>query len=154
MTTARYSCPSCGSIDLELKGTVVQHWTCVVCGARGEMKDTVAFVTSETVWDIEKVAEVSLRTLAKHSAGPLLQLWEFVGIVPRMKETTREVTGPRRRAYEAWNARVQEIRDNVLRAVMASSLSAAFEVAHAAREVHPELFAAEEPESTTETAEN
>ena len=153
MTTTRYSCPSCGSIDLQIS-ELASTWVCPICEARGELRDAVGFVTSESVWDIEKVAEVSLRVVAKHSAGPLLQLWEFVGIVPRMKEITREVTGPRRRAYEAWNARVQEIRDNVLRAVMASSLSAAFEVAHAAREVHPELFAAEEPESTTETAEN
>lgn len=153
MTTARYSCPSCGSIDLEVS-TLSSTWKCPICDAGGELRDAVGFVTTESVWDIEKVAEVSLRVLAKHSAGPLLQLWEFVGIVPRMKEITREVTGPRRRSYEAWNARVQEIRDNVLRAVMASSLSAAFEVAHAARDKHPDLFAVEEPGSPEETAEN
>lgn len=153
MTTARYSCPSCGSIDISVS-EITSTWSCPICEARGELRDAVGFVTTESVWDIEKVAEVSLRVVAKHSAGPLLQLWEFVGIVPRMKEITREITGPRRRAHEAWNARVQEIRDNVLRAVMASSLSAAFKVAHAAREVHPELFAVEEPGPSTETAEN
>ena len=154
MTTARYSCPSCGSIDISVS-EITSTWSCPICEARGELRDAVGFVTTESVWDIEKVAEVSLRVVAKHSAGPLLQLWEFVGIVPLQGWPARPAgAGPRRRAHEAWNARVQEIRDNVLRAVMASSLSAAFEVAHAAREVHPELFAVEEPGPSTETAEN
>lgn len=145
--SAHYSCPSCGSIDIDVSA-LTSSWKCPICDASGELRDAVGFVTSEVVWDIEKIAEVSLRVIAKHSAGPLVQLWEFVGILPKLKPITRTITGPRRRSYEEWNRKAQEVRDNVLRGVLASSLTSAFEVAQQAREKYPELFAPEEPEDT------
>ncbi len=158
MASQRHSCPRCGSIDvvlaesgsiLSVNGKTDKIAVCPNCTWEGPASETVGFVTSEKVWDIQAIAEVSLNVIARHAAGPLIQLWEFVGIVPKMKLVSDEIPRAIRRKNEKHNDKVQKVRDKVLRATIAGALEQAFTTAQECRETYPELFAVEEPETET-----
>lgn len=158
MATAHHACPDCGSLEIELESellvTGLRKAKCGFCCWEGPAKDTIGLVTSETVWDIERIAMISLRVVAKHAAGPLLQLWKFTGIVPKELPITRKVTGPRRRAAEAHNAKVSEIRDEVMRAALAGVLEGAWTAAQEMRDKFPELYGSAEKEKPMPEEEN
>jgi hypothetical protein len=135
----RQACPDCGSLDLDVS-TVVGAASCPLCGWEGRVNETTGLLTTETVYDIERVGEIAIRILAKHAAGPLIQLWEHFGLLPKPKEIDRTVTGKRRQRYLAHNGIVQEVRDEVLRATLAGALEEAFKAAAECRTKHPTLF--------------
>lgn len=135
----RQACPDCGSLDLDIS-TVVGRAHCPLCDWDGAINETTGLLTTEVIYDIERVGEVAIRILAKHAAGPLIQLWEHFGILPKMKPVDRTVTGARRKRYETHNRGVEEVRNQVLRATLAGALEGAFSVAAACRAEHPTLF--------------
>lgn len=87
MVEARYFCPNCGSIDLRVKaGDIItvkgsSTATCELCGWEGPLKDTTGAATTETFYDIEKIADILLRVVSKHAAGPLSQAFQLVGLL-------------------------------------------------------------------------
>jgi hypothetical protein len=127
---ARHCCPDCGSIDLVVTskgllgadGKSLSRATCPNCAWEGPLKDTIGLATTEQVWTTERIAEVMLRVSSKHAAGPLIQLLEYIGLVPAMQEgTSSEARGH--------NDIVQLIRDRVARSTFEGMVTAAFEEA-------------------------
>jgi hypothetical protein len=137
-----YSCPECGSLDVETHGEGIKRpdgtsaatATCPVCGWSGALKDTVGFATTERVFDTERLAEVMFRTITKHAAGPLVQLFELTGILPPIMD---EVPPPEQTGGQQWtdemlkkhNELAQKMRDAVMRATFESALTSAFATA-------------------------
>lgn len=134
MTEARYVCPDCGSIDLQIEnkdlkdreGKSLATASCPNCAWAGPLRDTLGFVTTEQVWDIERVGEVLLRVLSRHAVGPMVQVFEFVGLIPKRRSIHG---GGRSKDVRTHNARVDKIREYVLRTTMAATLEAAFQAA-------------------------
>jgi hypothetical protein len=95
-------------------------------------------VTSEQVWDIERIGTVLIRTLAVHGAGPLVQSLEFIGLLPKMVEVPEgddEAVEKARRH----NRLAQAARDAVMQKICGAAVTAAFEEA----EVQHRMFAVE-----------
>jgi hypothetical protein len=84
--------------------------TCPNCDWTGKATDTVGVASSEDFWDIERVGEVLLRVISKHGAGPICQVFEFVGILEKGD---------------------QAARDAIMKTASAACIQAAFEAAHA-----------------------
>jgi len=129
MTQARYFCPDCGSIDLNINIGITKTASCPNCSWEGPLSQTVGAVTSEQFWDSERVGEVLLRVLATKAAGPVVQVLEFIGLLPRKKVAVAELTETEAEDLQRWNAAAQQARDAVMRSLMAAALSAAFEEA-------------------------
>lgn len=80
------------------------------------MEDTVVFATTEKVYDANRVGEILIRVMSKYAAGPLIQALEALGLSP--KEADSDVTG--------WNTLIAELRQDVLRSVLAATIEASF----------------------------
>jgi predicted RNA-binding Zn-ribbon protein involved in translation (DUF1610 family) len=161
MADARHFCPDCGSIDLQITRQFVlvskeedtgATAKCPNCGWEGPLSKTIGAVTSEEFWDIERVGDVLLRVVSRHAAGPFVQVMEFVGLLPRKKEL-RELAdelgypkdfpdlggeGDLREKLAKYNTMVDQMREIVLKEMLAASISAGFE---AAEKVHREFAA-------------
>jgi hypothetical protein len=160
MAEARHFCPDCGSIDLRVTnsgltgpdGESLARGSCPNCSWEGPLSKTIGAVTQEQFWDSDRVGDVLLRVMAKNAAGPLVQVLEFIGLLPRMRFKPRDlpegtITQSMFDDYHAlkkeweiynqhteeehakWNAAVQVTRNNVMRRIMADALSGAFEEA-------------------------
>ncbi len=139
---AHYTCPDCGSIDLAIRGEGIKdsegkslaRATCPNCAWDGNLSDTIGFATTETVWTVERIAEVLLRVSTKHAAGPIIQVLEFSGLIPKHMD---EAPPPEQNQGRNWsdeklkqhNELAQIIRDRVARRVFESFVTAAFEEA-------------------------
>jgi len=103
------TCPDCGSIDVETT-TITAEAACPNCDWRGGSAETVGVASSEDFWDIERVGHVLLRVISKWGAGPMCQVFEFIGILEKGDD---------------------EARDVIMQAASAACIQAAFEAAHA-----------------------
>ena len=157
---ARHFCPECGGIDLQVQRQYIllaeaedtgASARCPNCGWEGPLSKTVGAVSSEQFWDIERVGEVLLRVVSKHAAGPFIQVMEFTGLLPRRREPGDDKDEAARVAH---NEIVDEMRTEVVRAMLSGAITGGFEAAERAHrayaaklgtEVHPAL--AEEPKS-------
>jgi hypothetical protein len=113
----RRTCPDCGSIDVEVRPEIIMQGggpgaRCPNCEWNGKASETVGVASSEGFWDIQRVGEVLLRVIAAHGAGPMCQVFEFVGLIEKDD---------------------QEARDRIMRAASAACIQAAF---GEAQEVH------------------
>lgn len=145
MADARHYCPDCGSIDLDITDGIVAAKTvkCPNCGWAGGIGQTIGFATTEQVWDIERVGNVLLRTMAVNAAGPLVQALEFIGLLPRKRfraeqKSTRQEDLERYQKEDLlfddpstpkWNAEAQRARDRVMAKICEAAVTAAFEEA-------------------------
>lgn len=137
MADARYTCPDCGSIDLlieksglvDAEGGSTSKAQCPNCGWEGKLSDTVGFVTSENLWDIERVGNVLIRVMAVNAAGPLVQALEFIGLLPKKVAVPEDPEGAV--AAKRHNELAQKARDAVMQRVCATAVTAAFEEAEA-----------------------
>lgn len=155
MADARHFCPDCGSIDLQITRQFIlvpkeedtgATAKCPNCGWEGPLSKTVGAVTSEKFWDIEGVGEVLLRVVSKHAAGPFIQVMEFVGLLPRKKtpqefavelgiikegDLGNDLLGDEgfSTRFHAYNTMVDQMREQVVRAMLAASITAGFEEA-------------------------
>jgi hypothetical protein len=107
------SCPDCGSIDVEVAGEVVidplKGAICPNCDWKGTVNETVGVASSEDFWTIERVGSVLLRVISKWGAGPMCQVFEYVGILEKDDQAARDV---------------------IMQAASAACIQAAFEAAH------------------------
>jgi len=136
MAEARHFCPDCGSIDLIFtRGRVLVSAdqnaattaNCPNCTWSGTLSETIGAITSEQFWDVERVGRVLLRVVSRHGAGPIVQVLEFVGILPRIKTAPDDETPAERlRAYNTW---VLSSRDLVMREIFTAAITAGFETA-------------------------
>jgi predicted RNA-binding Zn-ribbon protein involved in translation (DUF1610 family) len=144
MADAKYLCPDCGSIDLTISGQGLKnadgeslaHAVCPNCGWKGALKDTIGIASTERLWDAQRVGELLLRVVAIHAAGPLVQCFEFIGILPKKKDLPKpngsDVASSDPKALAdavKWNEAAQEARDNVMRAVFEAVITRGFEEA-------------------------
>ncbi len=142
MAESRHFCPDCGSIDIRaVDGSDListpgsRTMECPNCSWKGPISDTLGAVSSEAFWDIERVGDVLIRVLAKHGAGPLVQVLEFVGLLPRMKTVSASDDLPPKEVLDklaAYNEIVQRCRDAVMREIFTAAITAAFEAAEKA----------------------
>lgn len=133
-TTQQQFCPKCAYIGVIVaKGQA----ECPLCQWKGEARETLGAITTETFWDEKKVGDLLIAILARHSAGPLVQALEHIGLLPKMVtiptdlvEGTPEYSKARERFYDPltpkWNAAAQKARDATMTAIMEASLTTAF----------------------------
>jgi hypothetical protein len=143
MADAKRFCPECGSPDLVW--TPLKNARCQLCGWEGDPKETTGVVTSDIIWDSERVSTVLLRVMAHHAAGPVVQALEFTGLLPRVEPRVEE-RGPGRILNDAdkvkarLNAKrqgiAQEMRDAVMRKVIEGALVAAITEAETQHRLH------------------
>lgn len=161
MSEARYFCPDCGSIDLVVAASAVLSVAggsgstaqCPNCEWSGALSETIGAVSSEQFWDAERVGRVLLRVVQKRAAGPLVQVLEFVGILPRFKTVDSELSEKDKTGLVAYNTMVQNCRDHVMREMFAASITAGFEAAEEAHRIYAvetntplhQLFRTQEP---------
>lgn len=135
---ARHFCPDCGGIDLQISRKYLllaeaedtgATARCPNCGWEGLLSKTVGAVSSEQFWDIERVGEVLLRVVSKHAAGPFIQVMEFTGLLPRRQE---HVEGEDGRKCIEHNEMVDEMRTQVVRAMLEGAITRGFEAAEQA----------------------
>ena len=129
MAELHATCPDCGSLDLVTSEVIVaesKEVRCPNCSWTGPAAKTVGVASSEDFWTIERVGAVLLRVMAKHAAGPLCQVFEFVGLLEKDDQAGRDV---------------------VMQAATAGCITAAFEAAHS---VHLERLKNKSEEDLTE----
>lgn len=148
MADARHFCPECGNIELTVEDKLVAHvfigdgsnrTKCPNCGWEGTLAETIGAVSSEQFWDLNRVANVLLRVVAKHAAGPFVQVLEFVGLMERpldieafAQKINYELKGPAgldedlKARYRAHEAHVESSRNEVLRAMFTGAMSEGF----------------------------
>ena len=145
MAEVRHTCPDCGFIDLEVSGDNIFDTEgrslgtarCPNCTWEGALSATVGVVSSEQFWDSDRVGDVLLRVFAVRAAGPVIQVLEFVGLLPRIDEAQYQTV-------KGYRQRAQEARDNVMRRVMTAALTEAFTAAVEEQAKTQELLAAQE----------
>jgi predicted RNA-binding Zn-ribbon protein involved in translation (DUF1610 family) len=158
MADARHFCPDCGGIDIQITRQFVllaeaedtgATAKCPNCGWEGPLSKTVGAVTAEQFWDIERVGEVLLRVVSKHAAGPFVQVMEFVGLIPT-KKTLEEFAdsigyekkadlgadGDLKEKLAKYNEMVDSMREQVVKAMLAASITAGFEEAEKMHRLH------------------
>lgn len=116
MASEKQFCPDCGSPEVEhttevmvtSDGVITTPMTCRLCGWQGRASDTLGMLTTERVWDTEAVANLLLRVCTKQAAGPLVQVFRFVGLIEPGD---------------------QEGQDKVMRATFEAMITAAFQAA-------------------------
>jgi predicted RNA-binding Zn-ribbon protein involved in translation (DUF1610 family) len=137
MVDARHFCPDCGGIDISVqrKHILISEAedtgataSCPNCGWAGPLSKTVGAATTEQFWDINRVGDVLLRVVSKHAAGPFIQVMEFVGLLPKRLD----LDAPHELSYAErvkHNELVDQMRSEIVKAMLAASISSGFEVA-------------------------
>lgn len=135
MRDVRYFCPQCQSIELEISKGLIIHAaeqgptaSCATCAWEGPLKECLGAIAPEGAqfWDANKVANLLLLVVSKYAAGPLIQVMEHVGLLPRER-----------------NSDAEELRDELLRTIIGAAVSAAFEKA---AELAPAYYAKHDPQ--------
>lgn len=131
-----YVCPDCGSIDMKVAGrgilkadgTSTSTAVCPNCGWSGPLSETHGFVTTEDMFTTERLAGVMLRVVTKHAAGPLVQVLEFAGIIPKMmhKAQVHEGVVWTQDMVDDHDLIAQETRDTVMRKIFEATLTTSF----------------------------
>lgn len=147
----RQFCPQCKSIELEIKRSplidIPSTAYCGHCGWSGEAADAAAVISHEHMHGAEDVALRMLHTIVHTAAGPLVTTMSQMGLIAKKKRAHdgriyREEAGLYEYASEAWsaddiadyNALIDEVRGEILKAIFEVSIGAAFEAAGAANE--------------------
>lgn len=110
-----HACPDCGSIDVTMPAIYGANATCPICNWEGAAGATTGLLTSDRVFGIEEVGEILIRTVGRYSAGPVIQCLEVLGLSP--KAATSDVAG--------WSELIDELRNEVLQAIVAATVEAA-----------------------------
>lgn len=131
MVETHYCCPDCGSIDMEISGQGILSAsgdstataTCPNCAWKGPLADTLGLATTETLWTVERIGELMIRLMGVHAAGPMVQAYEHVGLIPREVPEDENLTDNARADH---NEMVQAIRNRVMTAIVAAAIEAGF----------------------------
>lgn len=91
MAEAAYFCPDCGSIDLVYEGEKALEFResrirCTFCEWRGQGSEAYTAVSKKPFWNSERLSEVLIRVIAKHGAGPMMQVFKWAGLVEEKDE--------------------------------------------------------------------
>lgn len=116
-------CPDCQGNEIEvtptpiITGGVENKAKCLLCKWEGTIRDLLCAVgpSTEHMWNGERVANVLLYAASKYAAGPMLQVLELLGLLPQIKGSKEE------------RASAENVRSEVLKAVLEAVTTAAFE---------------------------
>lgn len=134
-------CPQCLAPEVTIKQSPViggvDTVRCELCGFVGDIPDVMAIVSGrdETYWTSERIGNALLYGATRHAAGPMVQLLELVGLVPRIE-------GPAEQQKSAC-----AVREGVVKAVLEAVVTSAFETAAALTPAHYQRFENLMPES-------
>jgi hypothetical protein len=117
MPTQQQFCPKCAYIGVIVSKGLAE---CPLCSWKGEARETLGAITTETFWDEKRVGDLLINVLARHAAGPLVQALEHVGLLPKMIKTENPADAL------VWNREAQKARDETMRAVMEAAITSAF----------------------------
>lgn len=141
MSTVVIFCPQCLAPEVTVEQSPViggqDTVSCKLCGFAGDIPDVMAIVSGrdETYWTSERVGNALLYGATRHVAGPMVQLLELVGLVPRIE-------GPSEQQKSA-----RAVREGVMKAVLEAVVTSAFETAAALTPPHHQRFDDLMPES-------
>lgn len=142
MSSVVIFCPQCLAPEVEVHQSPViggeEFVVCGLCGFRGAIADVMAIVSGrdETYWTVERVGNALLYGATRHAAGPMVQLLELIGLVPRIEGTSEQ------------QASARLVREGVMKAVLEAVVSSAFETAAQLTPAHYTRFEDAMPEST------
>lgn len=89
MANQLYICRQCGCPDLVMpKGSLIlEAKDCVVacpnCKWEGPLTEAAGIYTKEKVFDLKSVMNLLLHVTTKHASGPLIQAFEFIGLLEK-----------------------------------------------------------------------
>ncbi len=142
MTEPVYLCPDCGFNELEIKnaglkgpdGGSLSRSRCPNCGWEGPTAQTVGVATTERLWNSKAIGDLMIRLVSKHAAGPMVQAYEFIGLLPKKRylEEGQELTDELKAEIDAHNNLAQACRNHVMKAVFAAAVEAGFTAAEEA----------------------
>lgn len=135
-----YLCPDCGFNELLVRnqglkgpdGESIATASCPNCGWDGPLRRTVGVLTTERLWTSKAIGDLMLRIVTRHAAGPMVQAYEFIGLLPRTQEIPEDGSDEEIKAARDHNDLAQACRNHVMRAVFASAIEAGFEAAEEA----------------------
>lgn len=139
MREIRYFCPRCQGMELDIEmegiirvegGVATNHARCKLCGWEGMHHELIGALSeaNELFWTGERIANALIMAATKHAAGPMLQVLELIGLIPRVQGSAEE-----QKSAEA-------IREQVIRAVLEGIVTGAFETAAAMSPAHFEKY--------------
>jgi hypothetical protein len=127
MSGYQFFCPRCYGVEIAVEATGVQlvgveprgGAKCLLCGWAGLRADLVAGITpaNHEFWTSDRVANALLTAAARHCAGPMVQILEMLGLAPRVE------------GDEEQQASAQHVREGIVKAVLESVVTAAFQAA-------------------------
>jgi hypothetical protein len=131
-----YFCPQCQGLELEVHRPRIVgvgdsgYAHCKLCGWKGKPDELLAALSpgNAEFWTSERIANVLLNAAAKHAAGPMVQVLELIGIVPRIQGDIEEQQS------------AQGVREGVVKAVLEAVVTAAFRASAELAPAHYERF--------------
>lgn len=136
-----YFCPQCQSMELEIKRSMLvggrSSASCKLCEWAGVPEELLATITpaSGEFWTGDKVANALLSAAAKYAAGPMVQVLELIGLVPKVEGSVEEQES------------AQAVREEIVKAILEAVVTAAFETAAERTAQHFARFAKDKQES-------
>lgn len=116
-------CPQCGCLDLEETRVALDdkggHVSCPSCKWSGPVTEAIGQIVDSKLWTIERWADVMLKVITTHATAPLIQLFQFQGLIPRLEEAKTEED----------KAFALEARTKIMQSVFAAAVEAAFTTA-------------------------
>lgn len=146
MSDPTYMCPDCGFNELTISGkglkaadgSSLAKSSCPNCSWEGPLSATVGVLTTERLWTSNAIGDLMLRLVTKHAAGPMVQAYEFIGLLPKSRDVRAESpegadpSADDVAEAEEHNELVQACRNHVMRAIFSAAIEAGFAAAEEA----------------------
>ncbi len=136
MIDGRQVCPVCTNISLDIKRSVLAGTPstarCPACDWEGLLEDAPGFISREKLYGIEELSVHLMNVVSATTAGPLVVAMEHVGLLP--EKVAVAAVGWRGHDLQRYNALVDDVRGDVIRAVVEASIRTALEAAGAAHQ--------------------
>lgn len=140
MSKVQRFCPSCFGNEVVvneplLVGAGEGKAHCPLCAWKGKPSELYVGAQGDQ-WDGERIARLLLHATTKHAAGPMLSLFEHIGLVPKLAGSPLE------------QASAEAIRAEVVKAIIEAVVTTGFETAVKLTASHYARFDQEKAEET------
>lgn len=141
-----YMCPDCGFNELKIQGEGLKgpdgeslaRAGCPNCAWEGPLSATIGVLTTERLWTSKAVGDLMIRLVSRHAAGPMVQAYEFIGLLPKMRDAQAECpegavpSDEDIKAVAEHNELAQACRNHVMKEIFTAAVSAGFTAAEEA----------------------
>lgn len=141
-----YMCPDCGFNELKIQGEGLKGpdgeslatAECPHCAWEGPLSSTIGVLTTERLWTSKAIGDLMIRLVSRHAAGPMVQAYEFIGLLPQKRDAHAECpegatpSEEDLKAVAEHNDLAQACRNHVMKAVFAAAVEAGFTAAEEA----------------------